>query len=104
MKKRTQKSILEAGLYLGHMQYYATGEGVRSCLSIGGSQEHAERLLKQKLHPYFHPLIATGAVDVNASDDVLRMIDWLPAEIRDAFAGMPPGAAEYYAELHYNLA
>lgn len=36
MKKRTDKSILDAGLYLSHMNYYATGEGVRSCLAIGG--------------------------------------------------------------------
>ena len=104
MKKRTRKSILEAGLYLGYMQYYATGEGVRSCVAIGGSNEHAERLLKEKLHTYFHPLIITGAIDVNASEDTLRMIEWLPTEIQDALAGMPVGAAEYYAEFHYNLA
>lgn len=104
MKKRTRKSILEAGLCLGHMRYYATGEGVRSCIAIGGSNEHVERLLKEKLHNYFHPLIVTGAIDVNASEDILRMIEWLPPKIQDALAEMPPGAAEYYAEFHYNLA
>ena len=104
MKKRTEKSMLEAGLYLSHMNYYATGEGVRSCLAIGGSKEHAERLLKEKLHTYFHALIVTGPVEANATDDVLKMIEFVPSKVRAALAEMPLGAAEYYSELHYNLA
>ena len=104
MKNRAAKSMLEAGLYLSHMNYYATGEGVRSCLAIGGSKEHAERLLKEKLHTYFHALIVTGPAEANASHDILAMIEWLPAKVRDALAEMPPGAAEYYSEFHYNLA
>jgi hypothetical protein len=104
MKKRTEKSMLEAGLYLSHMNYYATGEGVRSCLAIGGSREHAERLMKEKLPNYFHALIVTGPATVNASQDILEMVKWLPTEIRNALAEMPLGAAEYYSEFHYNLA
>ena len=104
MKKRTDKSILDAGLYLSHMNYYATGEGVRSCLAIGGSKEHAERLLKEKLHTYFHPLIITEQVDSNVSDDALKMIELVPAKVKAALAEIPLGAAEYYSELHYNLA
>lgn len=104
MKKRTEKSILEAGLYLSHMNYYATGEGVRSCLAIGSSKEHAERLLKEKLPDYFHALIVTGLAEVNASEDILQMIEWLPTKVRDALAEMPRGTAEYYSEFHYNLA
>ena len=104
MKKRTEKSMLEAGLYLSHMNYYATGEGVRSCLAIGGSKEHAERLVKEKLPDYFHALIVTGPAEVNASRDIQEMVGWLPTKVRDALAEMPPGAAEYYSEFHYNLA
>lgn len=104
MKKRTETSLLEAGLYLSHMNYYATGEGVRSCLAIGGSREHAERLIKEKLPNYFHALIVTGPAEVNASQDILEMIEWLPTNVRNALAEMPNGAAEYYSEFHYNLA
>ncbi len=104
MKKRTDKSILDAGLYLSHMNYYATGEGVRSCLAIGGTKERSETLLKEKLPDYFHALIVTGPAEANASQDILAMIEWLPAKVRDALAEMPPGAAEYYSEFHYNLA
>lgn len=96
--------MLEAGLYLSHMNYYATGEGVRSCFAIGGSQEHAERLLKEKLPAYFHAFIVTGPVEANARQDILEMIEWLPTKVRDSLAQMPPGAAEYYSEFHYNLA
>lgn len=104
MKKRTEKSMLNAGLYLSHMNYYATGEGISSCLAIGGSKEHAERLLKEKLHTYFHPLIITEQVDSNVSDDALKMIELVPSKIKAALTEIPLGAAEYYSELHYNLA
>ena len=104
MKQRTEKSILEAGLYMSHMNYYATGEGIRSSLAIGGSKDHSERLLKEKLHTYFHALIITEQVDANASDDALKMIELVPAKVRAALAQIPLGAAEYYSELHYNLA
>ena len=104
MKNRTGKSMLEAGLYLSHMNYYATGEGIRSCLAIGGSKEHAERLLKEKLHTYFHPLIITEQIGSNASDNALKMIELVPAKVRAALAEIQLGAAEYYSELHYNLA
>ena len=104
MKKRTEKSMLEAGLYLSHMNYYATGEGVRSCLAIGGSKERAETLLKEKTHTYFHALIITGPIEANATDEVRKMIEFVPKKIRVALAEMPVGAAEYYSEFHYNLA
>lgn len=104
MKKSAEASMLRRGLYLSYMNYYATGEGVRSCLAIGGSKEKAEALLKEKLHTYFHALIVTEPIEANASRDVLKMVEWVPPQVREALAEMPAGAAEYYSEFHYNLA
>lgn len=104
MKRHTEASMLRRGLYLSYMNYYATGEGVRSCLAIGGSKEKAETLIKEKLHTYFHALIATESIEASASQDVLKMIEWVPPKVRKALAEMPTGVAEYYSEFHYNLA
>ncbi|GAB3740045.1 hypothetical protein GCM10028794_24320 [Silanimonas algicola] len=100
MKKRTEKSTLQARLYMSHVNYHATGEGVRSCLAIAESGDKADGFLKDRLPGYFHALIVTGPAETNARRDILAKVERSPAKVRDALAEMPPGAAEYYSELH----
>lgn len=96
--------FLEAGLHISYMNYGATGEGVTSCLAIAGSANGAERVLREKLPPFFHPLIITARVEVTASDDVLRMIAWIPEPAKETLRKIPSrGGAQYFTEFHYNL-
>lgn len=103
MEKDTEMSFLEVGLYLSYMNYHATGEGVRSCISLAGSVQSAEKLIKEKLHDYFHVGIVTARIEATASDDIAQMIEWVPPQVKSALAAMPRGAAEYYSEFYYNL-
>lgn len=43
MQMNTELPFVEAGLYLCYMNYHATGEGVRSCISVAGSARRARR-------------------------------------------------------------
>ena len=95
--------FFEAGLYLCYMNYHATGEGVTSCISIAGSAQRAELLIKEKLPEYFHAGLVTGSIKEGASEDVMRMIEWIPERVKSTLARIPRGTGEYYSELHYNL-
>lgn len=103
MKINHKLSFHEAGLYICYMNYHATGEGVRSCISIAGSAQRAEKIMKEKLPEYFHIGIVTDPINEGAGEDVLRMIDWIPLPVRSTLAGIPRGTGEYYSELYYNL-
>jgi hypothetical protein len=104
MKTNAETSFLDVGLYLGYMNYHATGEGVRSCISIAGSAGEAARLIKERLPEYFHAGVITEAIVEGMDSQALRMLNWIPAPVKEALARMPRGAGEYFSELYYNLA
>lgn len=95
--------LFEAGLYLCYMNYHATGEGVTSCISIAGSAQRAEQLIKEKLPEYFHAGLVTGLIKEDASEDVMRMVEWIPERVKSTLVRIPRGTGEYYSEFHYNL-
>ena len=51
--------LLDCGLYISYMNYYATGEGVTSCVVVGDSYWYAEEVLKKRIDGYFHRAIET---------------------------------------------
>lgn len=96
--------LFEIGLYMSYMVYYATGEGVMSCVAVAGSEHAAEHLLKEKLPEYFHEGIVTCLLDSTLDQAATRMLEWIPAPAVAILAEIPPETGEYYAELNYNLA
>ena len=100
---QSNAELFGAGLYLCYMNYHATGEGVTSCISIAGSAQRAEQLIKEKLPEYFHAGLVTGSINEGASEDVMQMIEWIPSRVKARLAGIPRGTGQYYSELHYNL-
>jgi hypothetical protein len=103
MQPNRELSFTKAGLHLCYMNYHATGEGVTSCIAVAGSAQRAEHLIKAKLPEYFHAGLVTVSIGEDASDDVLRMIEWIPLQVRTTLSDIPRGAGEYYSEFHYNL-
>lgn len=103
MQSNADLSFAKAGLYLCYMNYHATGEGVRSCISVAGSAQRAEHLIKEKLPNYFHVGLVTVSIDEDADEDAIRMVEWIPLRVRTTLAGIPRGTGEYYSEFHYNL-
>lgn len=95
--------FLEAGLFIGYMNYYATGEGVMSCISVAGSAQRAEKLITEKLPSYFHAGIVISLITEGADADVMRMLEWIPARVKTTFEEIPRGTGEYYSVFHYNL-
>lgn len=103
MQPHVELQFTEAGLYLCYMNYHATGEGVTLCISVAGSAQRAEDLIKEKLPVYFHVGLVTTSIDAHANDDVARMIDWIPAQVKATLVRIPRDTGEYYSEFHYNL-
>lgn len=103
MVVKSSPTFLEAGLYLSYMNYFATGEGVRSSLAVAGTAEAAERILKERLPEYFHRGILTTSIDTYADEDTKAMIQWIPLAASETLRQLPPSAGHYFAEIHYNL-
>lgn len=100
---KSSSEFLKAGLYLGYVNYHATGEGVTSCISVAGSARRAEQIIRERLPDYFHVGIVTGPISEGTSEDIARMIEWVPANARSTLVSIPGGTGEYYSEFHYNL-
>lgn len=103
MQPHVELPFIEAGLYLCYMNYHATGEGVTSCISVAGSAQRAEDLIKDKLPAYFHAGLVTALIDADANDDIMQMIEWIPSQVKAILTRIPRGAGECFSELHYNL-
>lgn len=103
MTSRLDRQFRSSGLYMSYMNYYATGEGVRSCISVGGSAEYSEKQLKKRIPDYFHPAVVTTAVNEAMNPDSIKMIGWIPDPVKKALSEMPRGAGEFYSEFYYNL-
>lgn len=103
MQPNSQLSFTRAGLHLCYMNYHATGEGVTSCIAVAGSAQRAELLIKEQLPDYFHVGLVVAAIDDNADDAAMRMIEWIPSQVKAILAEIPRGTGEYYSKFHYNL-
>lgn len=97
------QGFLETGWHVSYMIYHATGEGVRVCIAVAGSQEYAEEILKSKIDGYFHRAIKSSPIANDSDGEVMRMLQWIPDAAKESLGKMPLGAGEYYAELYYNL-
>lgn len=104
MNDKTSKAFIQAGWHISYMNYYATGEGVTSYLMVAGRAELSERLLKERIGEYFHPGIVTTAIDINANEDAVKMINWIPESAKELLGKIPLSTGYYFTELHYNLA
>jgi hypothetical protein len=100
---RINQQFLERGLFLSHMIYYATGEGVRLCLAVGGSSYRTERLLKTKLDEYFHKGIVSSQVSAAGDEESVLLANWIPLAVKEILGQIPLGSGDYYADLYYNL-
>ena len=96
-------SLQDLGLCISHMVYFATGEGLRSCLAIAGSAHRSEQLMKEKLHEYFWPCIVTAQITDELDERAAHMLERVPTQVVAALRQMPRGAGEYYSEFYYNL-
>lgn len=96
-------TFIEAGWYLSYMNYFATGEGLRSCLAVAGTAEAAERILKEKLPEYFHRGIVTTSIDTDADADAQTMIQWIPFAASETLRRIPLSTGHYFTEIYYNL-
>lgn len=103
INKPAPPTFLEAGWYLSYMNYFATGEGLRSCLAVAGTAEAAERILKEKLPEYFHRGIVTTFIDTNADAKAKAMIKWMSPAAIDTLRQIPLGTGHYFTEIYYNL-
>lgn len=103
MKSEDASTLLDKGLYIGYMNYLATGEGVTSCICVAGSSQRAEKILREKLDTYYHRGIITSAIALGADEESRHMIALVPSKISAILAEIPVGAGEYYSEFHYNL-
>ena len=95
--------FLEDGWHISYMVNYATGEGVRVCIAVAGSQECAEKILKSKIEEDFYRAIESSPITTNCNDEVARMLLWIPDAVKMTLGKIPLGAGEYYADLYYNL-
>lgn len=98
-----EASLREIGMCMSYMTYFATGEGLRSCLSVAGSTHRCELLMKEKLPEYFWPAIVTVPIADDLDDRVARLLERVPVQVVTALMQMPRGAGEYYSEFYYNL-
>ena len=103
MQANSDTSFRKAGLDLCYMNYHATGEGVRSCIAVAGSEKEAERLIKDKLPDYFYPGLVTTSINDDADSEAMRMLEWIPSPVKRTLGKIPRGTGEYYSEFHYNL-
>lgn len=55
MQANPDAAFMKAGLYLCYMNYHATGEGVRSCIVVAGSEKAAKRLIKDEVTRLLSP-------------------------------------------------
>lgn len=96
-------TFLDAGWYLSYMNYFATGEGLRSCLAVAGTAGAAERILKERLPEYFHGGIVTTAINTEADADAKAMIQWIPPAASETLRQLPLNTGHYFTEIYYNL-
>jgi hypothetical protein len=100
----TKLDLLDCGLYISYMNYYATGEGVTSCVAVGGSLKYVEDVLKKHIDEYFHRVVQTVPLDREMNEDARSMLARVPDEVKDSLRRMPQGAGHYFSEFYYNLA
>ncbi|MBB6187559.1 hypothetical protein [Rhodanobacter sp. MP7CTX1] len=95
--------LLDCGLYISYMNYFATGEGATSCVAVGSSRRHAEVVLKKRIDEYFHRGVETAPIDREMDEDARRMLARVPDDVKDSLRLMPRGAGHYFSEFYYNL-
>jgi hypothetical protein len=95
--------LLDCGLYISYMNYFATGEGATSCVAVGSSRRHAEVVLKKRISEFFHQGVETVPIDREMNEDALRMLALVPDDVKDSLRLMPPCAGHYFSEFYYNL-
>jgi hypothetical protein len=100
----TTHDLLDCGLYISYMNYYATGEGVTSCIAVGGSYSYVEDVLKKRIDGYFHRGVETVPLDREMNEDARSMLARVPDDVKDALRRMPRTAGYYFSEFYYNLA
>ena len=96
--------LLDCGLYISYMNYYATGEGVTSCVAVGGSRRYAEEVLKKRIDEYFHRAVETSPLNREMNEDARHMAARIPDDVKDALRRMPRSAGYFFSEFYYNLA
>lgn len=99
----TSSRFLEGGWHISYLVWHATGEGVRVCVALAGSQEDAEKSLRSRIEEDFYPAIKSSPITGDSSDEVMRLLQWIPDAVKETLEQVPLGMGEYYAELFYDL-
>lgn len=99
----TSPRFLEGGWHISYLIWHATGEGVRVCVAVAGSQADAEKTLRSKIEEDFYPAIKSSPITDDSNDEVMRLLQWIPDAVKETLKQVPLGMGEYYAELFYDL-
>jgi hypothetical protein len=86
------------------MNYYATGEGVTSCVVEGGSHWYAEEVLKKRIDGYFHRAIETTPISQEMTGEARLMRTRVPVDVKDALRRMRSKRREFFPAFYFNLA
>ncbi len=89
-------------VYIAYVRHFATGEGVRIFVAVGGGFVEAERLFKINVPEYFHVGLKVHALD-SEDVEIAQVIDLLPQAVLKLFTENPSGTTEYFSTVHYNL-
>ena len=99
----TKPDLLDCGLYISYMNYFATGEGATSCVAVGSSPRHAEDVLKKRINEYFHRGVETVPLDREMNEEARSMLAHVPDDVKASLRRMPRSAGHYFSEFYYNL-
>ena len=75
----------------------------RVCVALAGSQADAEKSLRSRVEKDFYPAIKSSPIADDSSDEVMRLLQWIPDAVKETLKQVPLGMGEYYAELFYDL-
>ena len=92
----TIPNLLDCGLYISYMIYYATGEGVTSYVAVGGSHTHVENVLKKRIDEYFHRGVQTVPLDRKMNEEARSMLARVPDDVKDSLRQIPRGSVELF--------
>lgn len=96
--------LLDCGLYISYMNYYATGEGVSSRFAVGGSHWCAEDVLKERIDGYFHRAIKTTPISQEMTGEARLMPTRVPVDVKDTMRRMRSKRMEFFSAFYFNLA
>jgi hypothetical protein len=89
--------------YVAYCDHYATGEGRRTMIAIGGSEAQAEKIFKEHADEFWHQGLVLSKLSELEDDIKIPMLSMIPEHFKKLCLDLPRGAPMYYGEHSYNL-